>query len=116
MCCERVAQEVRVHAFGVEARPFGESPQDQERACARERAALRVQEQLGTVALVEEGTAACEVAAQRLDGLPPDRDDALLRALAGAADEASVEIDRRALEADGFAHAQAGTVEQLDER
>ncbi len=60
--------------------------------------------------------AAGEVAAQRLDGLAPDRDDALLGALAEAADEPLLEIDAGALEPDRLAHAQARAVEQLDER
>ena len=65
----------------------GEPAQDQERARARQRAALRVQEELGPVAPVEVRPAAGEVAAQRLDRLPPDRDDPLLAALADHAHE-----------------------------
>ena len=79
-------------------------------------AALRVQEELGPVALVEVGAAAGVVAAERVDGLAADRDDALLRALADRADEPPLEVDRRAVETDGLAHAEAGAVEQLDER
>ena len=94
----------------------GEPAQDQERAGAREAAALGVQEQLRPVARVEERPAAREVAAQRLHRLAADRDDALLRALADAAHEPCVEVDARLLEADGLADAQARAVEQLDER
>ena len=43
---ERVPQQVRVDAFRLEARAPGETPQDQERACARERPALSVEEEL----------------------------------------------------------------------
>ena len=81
-----------------------------------ERAALRVQEELGAVALVEVGAAAGVVAAQGVDRLAADRDDALLRALADRPDEPPLEVDRRALEPDGLAHAQSGAVEELDER
>ena len=78
-------------------------------------AALGVEEQLRPVAAVEERPAAGEVAAQRLGRLAADRDDALLRALADAADEPPLEVDGGALEADRLADAQAGAVEQLDE-
>jgi hypothetical protein len=50
---ERVAQEMRMHALGVEACLRREAPQDQECARAREAAALRVQEQLRSAAAVE---------------------------------------------------------------
>ena len=79
---ERVAEQVRVDALRVEAGGRGEPAQDQERARPRERAALRVQEQLGPVAAVEVRPAAGEVAPQRLGGLAAERDDALLAALA----------------------------------
>src|SRR5438105_291348 len=100
----------------VEAGSLGEASQNQEGAGAGERAALRVQEQFRTVALVEVRPPTREVAAEGLDGLAPDRNDALLRPFSDAADEPAVQVDRRALEADGFAHAEAGAVEQLDER
>jgi hypothetical protein len=50
---EGVAEDVRVHAGGVEPRLGGQRPEDEERAGARQRAASRVQEQLGPVAAVE---------------------------------------------------------------
>src|ERR687888_261492 len=71
--------------------------------------------QLGPVPAVEEGAPAREVAAQRLGGLPSDRDDPLLVALAEAADEPVLEVDAAALERDRFRDAQAGAVEELDE-
>ena len=80
------------------------------------RAALRVEEELRPVPLVEVGAPVREVAPQRLDRVPAHRDDALLVALAGAADEPLLEIDAGAVEADGLAHAEAGAVEQLDQR
>ena len=46
------------------------------------------------MAAVEVGPAAREVAPQRLDRLAPDRDDALLAALAEHPDEPLVEVDR----------------------
>ena len=100
----------------VEAGLGGEAPQDQERSGAGERAALRVQEELGPVARVEVRAAAGEVAPQRLDGRASERDDALLVALAGDADEAVVEVDARLVEADRLGDAEAGAVEQLDQR
>ena len=68
------------------------------------------------MAAVEEGPAAGEVAAERLGGAAADRDDALLAALADAADEPLVEVDRGALEPDRLADAEPGAVEELDER
>jgi hypothetical protein len=55
---ERVPQQVRVHPFRLEPRFGGELAQDEEGAGACERAALSVQEELGTVAPVEIGTPA----------------------------------------------------------
>ena len=104
---ERVPQQVRMDARGVEARLGGEAPQDQERAGARQRAALRVQEELGPVARVEVRAAAGEVAPERLDGRASERDDALLVALAGDADEAVVEVDPRLVEPDRLGDAEA---------
>ena len=69
---ERVAQQVRMDALGIEAGPLGELAQDQEGACASERAALSVQEELGPVAPVEVRPAARQIAAQGLRP-PPAR-------------------------------------------
>jgi hypothetical protein len=107
---------VRVDALGLEARATGEAPQDQEGAGAGEAAALRVEEELRAVPLVEVGAPVGEVAPERLDRVPADRDDALLVALAGAADEPSLEVDAGTVETDGFAHAEARAVEQFDQR
>ena len=68
------------------------------------------------MAAVEVRPAADEVAPQRLDRLAPDRDDPLLAALAEHADDALVEVDAVLLEARRLGDAQAGAVEQLDER
>ena len=59
-------------------------------------AALRVQEELRPVAAVEVRAAAREVAAERLDGVAADRDDALLVALADARGRAGRRGRRRA--------------------
>src|SRR4051794_10326005 len=107
---------MRVYALGLEARLAGEAAQDHECSGAGQRAAVRVQEDLRPVALVEVRPAAGEVAAERLDGLAADRDDPFLRPLAEGADDAAVEIDCSALEADGLRDAQARPVQQLDER
>ena len=97
---KRVAEDVRMDARRVEPGLLGELAQDQERAGAGERAALRVQEQLGAVAAVEVRAPAREVAAERLGGVTADRHDPLLAALAGDPDETVVEIDPGALEPD----------------
>ena len=60
---ERVAEQVRVDALGLEARSLGQTAEDQERAGARERPALRVEEQLHAVAAVEIRAPVREVAA-----------------------------------------------------
>ena len=115
-CGEPLAQEVSVHAPRLEPGRSCEAAQDEERPRAGERAALSVQEELVPVALVEVWTPPGVIAAQGVDSFPPDRNDAFLGSLADGSDEPALEIDRRAVEADGFAHAQTGPVEQLDER
>ena len=50
---ERVAEEMRVHAPGLEPGPLGEPPEDEKRARARQRPALCVEEQRGRPAPVE---------------------------------------------------------------
>src|SRR4051794_28072285 len=97
---ERMAQQVRGDTLGLEARDLRETPEDEEGAGACERAALRVEEELGAVAPVEVRPSAGEIAAKRIDGFPPDGDDALLRALSDRAHEPSLEIDAGALEPD----------------
>jgi hypothetical protein len=112
---ERVAQQVGVDALRVEAGLLGEAPQDQEGACAGERAAAGIEEHLGPVAPVEERPALRQVPAERLDRGPPDRHDALLVALADDAHEPAVEVDAGAVEAHRLRDAEAGAVEELDE-
>src|SRR5829696_4579716 len=112
---ERVPQEVRVDAFGLEPGLCRETPEDEERAGPRERAALCVQEQLRSMAAVEVRPAARGVAPERLRCLAPDRNDALFAALAHDAHETVVEVDRAALEADRLRYAEAGAVQELDE-
>ena len=92
---ERVAEQVGVDAAGLEAGLLGEPAQDQEGAGAGQRAALRVQEELGPVAAVEVGAAAREVAAERLDRRAADRDDPLLVPLADARGRAARRGRRR---------------------
>src|SRR5690242_10440848 len=107
--------------MGVDARRLEpgrarQTAEDQEGAGPRQPAALRVEEQLRPVALVEVRAPARQVAADGVDRLTPDRHDALLRALADAADDSLLEVHGGALESDGLADAQAGAVEELDER
>src|SRR5262245_27619500 len=97
---ERVAQQMRVHARGVEPGLLGPAPEDQEGAGACERAALCIEEQLGAVAAVEVRAPTREVAPERIDGLSADRDNPFLVPLAEAADEAVVERHRALLERD----------------
>ena len=59
---KRVAKQVRVHARRVEAGPLGAALEDEERARACERAALRVQEELGAMTAIEVRASAREVA------------------------------------------------------
>src|SRR2546430_14449474 len=59
---ERVPEEMRVDAFGLEARLRRQPPEDQERPGARQRASLGVEEELRPVASVEVRTAPAEVA------------------------------------------------------
>src|SRR3954451_21661554 len=97
---ERVAEQGRMNTFRVEAGFLGGLAQDEERARARQRAALGVQEELGPVSLVEERAAVREVATECVDGLTADRDDALLRALADRPHDAVLQVDACTLEAD----------------
>src|SRR5581483_10348439 len=100
---EGVPQQVRVDPLRLEAGLAGQPAQDQERARACQRPALRVEEELRPVAAIEVRPAAGEVAPQRLGRGAADRDDAILAALAGAANEPLVEVDPRAFEPDRFA-------------
>src|SRR5690242_16315492 len=88
VCRERVAQEVRVDALGLEPGLRGQPTQDEEDAGAGERPSVGVEEQLLPVAPVEVRAATGEIAAERVRGLSSDRDDPLLAPLAEAADEA----------------------------
>src|SRR5581483_7385442 len=90
---ERVAQQMGMDALGLETRLLRELSQDEERPRPGERAALRVEEDLGPVPLVEIRAAAAQVALQRRHGLTADRHDPLLRALADHAHEPLLEVD-----------------------
>ena len=105
---ERVPQQVRVDAPGLEPGGLGEPAQDQERARAGERAALGVQEELGPVAAVEVGPAAREVAAERLDRLASDAGrPAPCRPCRCTRTTPVVEVDAVLLEPDRLRDAQA---------
>src|SRR3954452_6935242 len=116
MRCEGMAEQVRVDAARLQSGLLGKPAQDEECARSRQRTALRIEEELGPVPLVEIRPPAREIPPQRLDRLAPDRHDALLRALAGAADDALLEVDTVLRQSDGLAHAEPGAVEELDER
>src|SRR5918994_6448224 len=84
---EGFTEEVRVDAPRLEPRLRRNRPQDEEDPRTGQRSALRVQEELVAVAAVQVRPTAGGVAAERLDGRPTDRDDALLVALADAPDD-----------------------------
>src|SRR4051812_44991368 len=105
---ERVPQQMRVDATGLEAGFLRELAQDQERSGAGQRPALGVQEELRPVAPVEERAPSGQVAAKRLRRRTPDGDDPLLVALADAANEPLVEVDAGPFEADRLADPEAG--------
>ena len=113
---EGVPEDVGVNALRVESGLLSEPAQDEERACARERSALGVQEQVRSVAPIQVRPPAGEVAPQCIRGLPAERNDALLVPLAHAAHEAVVQVDASALEPDSLADAEARPVKKLDER
>src|SRR6266566_1943546 len=115
MRCEGVTEQVRMDSFRFEPGLGRQVAQDQEGAGASEPAAFRVEEELGPVPRVQERASPSQVTPQCLCGLPADRDDSLLRALADAANDACVEVDARLLKAHGLADPQAGAVQQLDE-
>ena len=79
-------------------------------------AAAGVEEELRAVPAVEVRAAHGEVAAQRLGGRAAERHDPLLAALAERAHEPALDVHRGPVEADRLGDAQAGAVEQLDER
>ena len=113
---EGVAQEMGVDALGFEPGSLGQAPEDQEGSCASQRAPLGVEEELRPVAAIEKRTPMREVAAQRLGGVPADRHDPLLAALAGAGDEPPLEVYIGLAQPDGLADPEAGAVQELHER
>src|SRR5213596_1030963 len=115
MRSEGMTEQVRMDPFRLEPGLGCELAEDQEGACAREPAALRVEEELGPVPHVQERASPSQVSPECLRGLPADRDDPFLRALADAADDARVEVDAGLLQTDGLADPQARAVQELDE-
>src|SRR5689334_11368103 len=105
-----------MHTFWFQAGLRRKPSENQECTGTRQPTPLRVQEELGTVPRIQIRPAAAEIPSQCLRGLPADRYDAFLRALADAADEPSVEIDAGLVQAHRFADAQPRAVEKLDER
>ncbi len=112
---ERVAQEVRVDAAGLETGAVGELAQDEERAGSGQRTATRVQEELGAVAAVEVRPAESEVAPHGLRGRTTQRHEALLVSLSEHAHDALLERDAVLLEPDRLGDAQPRAVQELDE-
>ena len=112
---ERVAEEVGMDPLRLQARFRSEFAKNQEGSGPSQRAALRVQEELRTVAPIEVRPASAEVTTKCLDRLPSDRDDPLLPALADRPDEPLIEIDAALVEADRLPDPQSRAVEELDE-
>src|ERR671919_261771 len=110
-----MAEEVRVDARRVEPCLAGQPAQDEEGSGAGQPTALGVQEELRAVAPVEVGAATGEVPAEGLDRLVAEWHDPLFVALADAAHEPVLEVDRAPVEPHGLADAQAGAVEELHE-
>ena len=81
-----------------------------------QRAAARVEEQLGPVAPVEMGPAEGEVAAHGLRGRAPERDEPFLAALPEHAHDAFLDRDAVLLQPDRLRHTEAGAVHELHER
>jgi len=116
MCRERMAQEVRMDASGLEAGTVGELAQDEERAGARERSASRVQEELRPIAAVEVRPPEGEIAAHCLCRGTPEWDEPLLSALSEHAHHALLERDAVLLQPDRLGDTQTGAVQELHER
>ena len=76
--------------------------EDEEGACAGESAAAGVQEELGAVAAIKMRPPEGEIAPGRFCCGTPERDQALLPALADDADDPLVDVDAALLEGDGL--------------
>ena len=113
---EGVAEEMGVHASGLEARSIGELAENEEDAGTRQRAAARVEEQLGPIPAIEVWPAERQVPPHRLGGRPSERNEPLLVSLSEHADDPLVEGDAALLEPDCLGDAQTSSVEELDER
>src|SRR5207244_3888640 len=92
--CERVPQEVRVDAFGLEPGLRGQAAEDEEDSGASEWSAACIEEELLSVPPLEERPATSKVEAEGLRRLASDRNDAFLIPLAEAPDEPVLEVDR----------------------
>ena len=103
--CKRVPQEVRVDAFGLEPGLRGQAAEDEEDSGASEWSAACIEEELLSVAPLEERPAASKVEAEGLRRLASDRNDAFLIPLAEAPDEPVLEVDRLPVEPDCLADA-----------
>ena len=116
MCRERMAEEVRMDATGLETGTVGELAEDQEGAGTRQGPAACVQEELGPVAAVEVRPPEREIAAYGLGCGTAERDEPLLSALPEHAHESLLECDAGLLEPDGLGHAEPRAVQELHER
>jgi hypothetical protein len=112
---EGMAEKMGVHTCRIETRFRGEATEDEEGAGPGQGAALRVEEKLRAVPAIEERPAPGEVSAHGLDAFASERDDPLLVSLAEAPHDAVVQVDPAAVEPDGLADPEPGSVEELDE-
>ncbi len=113
---EGVAEQMGVNPSRLEPCLVRELSQDEECAGSRQWAATCVQEQLGPVASVEMRTTEREVAPHRLGGWAPERDEPFLATLSDHSDDSLLERDAALVQADRLRDAQAGPVQELDER
>jgi hypothetical protein len=104
-----------MNAGRVETGLRGQAAQDEKRSGARERPALRVEEELRSVSSVEERPAAGQIPAYRLDSFAPERDDALLVSFPETADDAVLQVDPAAVEPHRLTDPQPCPVEELDQ-
>src|SRR4051812_42187051 len=113
---EGVAQRVRAHPV-LEPDGARMALDDLVEALPREAGATAVDEQMPRVGGGGQlRAAALEVEAHGGDGLAPDRDEALLGALAAGAQHAGLQVEVTDLEVDRLARAQPTRVHELEQR
>lgn len=113
---ERVTEQVRVDATGLEPSLLSEPTENEECARAGQRSTAGIEKEVGPMAAIEMRPAEREVSAHRFDRRAAEWHDSLLAPFPENAHELSIEIDGGARKADCLGHPQTGAVEKLDER